>query len=138
MWDTRNRKSWYLSLPRSELRRAYRSYARSDSLDGVRVDRFEKMLAEVLRELYASEDPRNRACWNDIFLGMPMALQAPPHRKRFILRYDALNFHIPMARLAIDLRANVPRMIEVDIVGEFVNSAPLNGNSLFPAIPHKL
>src|SRR5690606_11998563 len=96
------------------------------------------MLTEVLRKPCASEDSRNWACWNDVSLWMPMALQAPPHRKRLVLRDDALSFHVAMARLAINLRANMPRVIEVDVVGELVDSAPLDRNSFLPTIPHKL
>ena len=70
-----------------------------------------------------------------IVFGMSMAVQAPTHRKRFLLVNNIHVVHLPMAAHTADAAIDVDRMIEVRKVRHLVDFYPVDRVPALPTLP---
>ena len=71
-----------------------------------------------------------------IIFGMSMAVQAPTHRKRFLLVNNVHVVHFTVAADAADAPIDVHRMIEICKIRYLVDFHPVDRISALPAVPH--
>lgn len=70
----------------------------------------------------------------NLHLGMAMTFQAPAHALRLILHHRLHVIDIPVAADATDAAVHVDRVIEIDVVGDFVNPHPVNRLARAPTV----
>ena len=73
-----------------------------------------------------------------VLLGRAMAIEAPGHLERRVLRHERHPVDAPVAGLAPDSLGDVDRVVEVDVVGQVVDLDPLDRSAGPPALPDRL
>ena len=98
---------------------------------------FPRLLGKILLPLLALRFPiqlRHKLDRTKMFVGIPVAVDAPCHRKLFML---VDRFHLvdsTMATLAANARIDVSRVIEVNELRQVVNPLPGNAAARIPAL----
>ena len=72
-----------------------------------------------------------------IIFGMSMAVQAPTHRKRFLLVNNVHVIHLTVAADATDAAIDVHRMIEIRKIRHLVDLDPVDRIPALPTLPHR-
>jgi len=104
----------------------------------VNVPLFLKFKTNLLLRLSAARLPiqvKDLVDRPQIILGMPMAVQAPTHRERFLLVNNIHVVHLPMAAHTADAAIDVDRMIEIRKVRHLVDFYPVDRVPALPALP---
>ena len=105
----------------------------------VNVPLFLKLQTDLLLRLTAAGFPiqvKDLIDRTQIIFRMPVAVQAPPHRKRFFLVNNVHVVDLTVATHATDAAINVYRMIEIREVRHLVNFYPVDRISALPTLSH--
>lgn len=72
---------------------------------------------------------KQKFAWTDVFLGIAVTIQAPLHRQGLIAAHEWHLAYVTMATVTTNSLVDMNAVIEVDVVGQIVNSIPSQWSS---------